>query len=102
LAQVIGQPRSTQRRVLVKPHDEERLTAAIIELATRLRKLWLPPDHSPAQSIRLAGEQEARGAHLAARGAEGAKTTTQEGPVLAQRWLLHPAQAGAAQSRLGL
>jgi hypothetical protein len=33
--QVIGQPRSTQRRVLVKPDDEERLTAAIIELATQ-------------------------------------------------------------------
>ncbi len=32
--QVIGQPRSTQRRVLRKPDDEERLTAAIIELAT--------------------------------------------------------------------
>jgi transposase InsO family protein len=32
--QVIGQPRSSQRRVLRKPDDEERLTAAIIELAT--------------------------------------------------------------------
>jgi putative transposase len=32
--QVIGQPRSTQRRVLRKPDDEERLTAAIIDLAT--------------------------------------------------------------------
>ena len=32
--QVIGQPRSTQRRMLRKPDDEERLTAVIIELAT--------------------------------------------------------------------
>jgi transposase InsO family protein len=32
--QVIGQPRSTQRRVLRVADDEERLTAAIIELAT--------------------------------------------------------------------
>jgi transposase InsO family protein len=32
--QVIGQPRSTQRRVLSVTDDEERLTAAIIELAT--------------------------------------------------------------------
>jgi hypothetical protein len=32
--QVIGQPRSTQRRVLKVADDEERLTAAIIELAT--------------------------------------------------------------------
>jgi hypothetical protein len=33
-AQIIGQPRSTQRRVLRVADDEERLTAAIIELAT--------------------------------------------------------------------
>jgi transposase InsO family protein len=32
--QVIGQPRSTQRRVLRVADDEERLTAAIIELTT--------------------------------------------------------------------
>jgi transposase InsO family protein len=32
--QVIGQPRSTQRRVLKMADDEEQLTAAIIELAT--------------------------------------------------------------------
>jgi transposase InsO family protein len=33
--QVIGQPRSTQRRVLRVADDEERLTAAIVELATQ-------------------------------------------------------------------
>ncbi len=33
--QVIGQPRSTQRRTLRRADDEERLTAAIIELATQ-------------------------------------------------------------------
>jgi putative transposase len=32
--QVIGQPRSTQRRILRVADDEERLTAAITELAT--------------------------------------------------------------------
>ena len=34
MARVIGQPRSSQRRQRVKPDDEERLTAAIIELTT--------------------------------------------------------------------
>ncbi len=32
---VLGQPRSTQRRTLKVADDEERLTAAIIELATQ-------------------------------------------------------------------
>jgi hypothetical protein len=39
ICRVLGQHRSTQRRVPTGPDDEERLTADIVELARRHRRL---------------------------------------------------------------
>jgi hypothetical protein len=41
---VLGQHRSTQRKIFRTPDDEEVLTADIIELV-KTYALWLPPDH---------------------------------------------------------
>ena len=81
---VLGQHRSTQRKIPKMPDDEAALTADIIALATPVWPLWLPAHHSPAAGRRLAGEQEAGRADLAAGGAESATEATEEGPALAQ------------------
>ena len=67
-----------------------------------LRPVRLPPDHGPSEAGGLGREQEAGGAHLAARGAEGAEETAEARPALARRWVVRAAQAGAAQPCLGL
>ena len=100
--QTIGQPRSTQRRVLRGLADEERLTTALIELATQYGRYGCRRITALLRSSRLAREPEAGGAHLAARGAQGATTAAQEGPAVAQRRVLCPAPAGKGQPRLGL
>ena len=72
VCRVLGQHRSTQRRIPTGPDDEERLTADIVELARQYgrygyRKIAeLLRDHSG-----LGGQRQAGRADLAARGAEG-------------------------------
>ena len=64
--------------------------------------LRLPQGHGPAAGCRLAGERQAGGADLAARGAEGAAAAAEARAAVAGRRLLRPAAAGAAEPRLEL
>jgi hypothetical protein len=100
--QVIGQPRSTQRRVLRVADDEERLTAAIIELAT-LTDATATAGSPPL--LRAAGwvVNKKRVERIWRR--EGARMCRRNNPrraAVAQRRLLPPAPAGAGQPCLGL
>ena len=60
-----------------------------------VRSVRLSSDHQPASYRGLAGELQACGADLAAGGAQGAQAAGETGPVVAGRWLVHPAQATA-------
>ena len=68
----------------------------------RVRQVRVSPDHEPAAYRGLGGEPQACGAYLEAGGAESAQTATETGSVVAQRWLVHPAQATAQESRVVL
>ena len=92
---VLGQPRSTQRRVKKVRVDESALRTDVIRLASRVRQVRVSTDHEPATHRGLGGEPQACGADLEAGGAESAQTATETGSVVAQRWLVHPAQATA-------
>ena len=99
---VLGQPRSTQRRVKKLPGDEEALRTGRDTVGEPVRQVRVSPDHEPAAYRGLGGEPQACGAYLEAGGAESAQTATETGSVVAQRWLVHPAQATAQESRVVL
>ena len=73
---VLGQHRSTQRKVARTADDEAALTADVIELGTALRPLRLPPDHGPAARCRLAREPQAGRADWRQEGLKVQATST--------------------------
>jgi len=66
---VLGQHRSTQRKIAKTPDDEAALTADIVELATRNGRYGYR--HGAAAGSRLGRQLQTRRADLAAGGAEG-------------------------------
>src|SRR5947208_3360145 len=62
--------------------------------------VWISTHHHQAAGSGLASRQGPRGADLAPRGAEGAAEAEAAWPIVAQRRLLPPPAARAAQSRL--
>ena len=81
---VLGQHRSTQRKIARTPDDEERLTADIIALARPVRPLRLSPHHGVSTSGGLGRQRQAGRADLAAGGAESSTEATEARPALAQ------------------
>ena len=58
---VLGQPRSTQRRVKKLPGDEEALRTDVIRFGEPVRQVRVSPDHEPAAYRGLGGEPQACG-----------------------------------------
>src|SRR5262249_57783006 len=67
-----------------------------------IRPLWLPQDRRTAAPGGLDNQRQAGRAYLATRGAEGPPSAAQARQALADRRIVHPAAAGAAQSCLVL
>ena len=97
---VLGQHRSTQRRVPHGRADEARLVADMIELARQYGPLRISPDRGPAAGRRLAGERQAGGAPLAARRAQGSPEAAEEAAAVAARRLVRAVAAGPSGPRL--
>jgi putative transposase len=98
----LGQHRSTQRKVPQGRPDEDRLTADIIELATQYGRYGYRPVtallnqagwHVNHKRVERIWQREGLKVPPEAEEAE---------PALAERWLLHPAQTGAAEPCLVL
>jgi putative transposase len=99
---VLGQHRSTQRKIPKLPEDEVALTADIIALATQygrygyrritalLREAGWLVNRKRVERIWPAG------------GAQSATKATEERPALAQGWAVHAAATGVSQPRLEL
>ncbi len=68
---VLGQHRSTQRKVPKTPDDEAALTADIVALAIQYGRYGYRRVTAMLRASRLEGEPEAGGEDLAAGGAEG-------------------------------
>ena len=85
----LGQHRSTQRRMPQGRDDEERLTADIIELARQYGRYGYR-SRSFAASRRLAGQRQAGGADLAARGPEGPQEAAQTRSPVVDGRLVRP------------
>ena len=99
---VLGQHRSTQRRIPRGHDDEDRLVADMIELARRYGRYGY---RRIAALLRDTGWQvnDKRGrTPVAARGAEGARQATEAGSALAQRRILRPAARRAGRPCLVL
>jgi putative transposase len=75
---VLGQHRSTQRKVPCGREDEEALTVDIVALATRYGRR-LAADHHLATVCRLAGERRAGGTDLATGVAESPGAAAEAG-----------------------
>ena len=98
----LGQHRSTQRKMPQGRDDEERLTADIIELARQYGRYGY---RKIAALLRDAGwlVNDKRVERIWRR--EGLKVppeAAQARPAVAGGWLVHPAAAGAPQSRVVL
>ena len=78
---VLGQPRSTQRRVKKVRVDESALRTDVIRVGEPVRQVRVS-DHEPATHRGLGGEPQACGADLEAGGAESAQTATETGSVV--------------------
>ena len=104
VCRVLGQHRSTQRRVPTGPDDEERLTTDIVELASPIWPLRLSEDRGNVANDVQAGSSTTNGSRGIWRreGAESPRQANQTGPALAQRRILHPFARRAAQSCLVL
>ena len=91
---VLGQHRSTQRKIARTPDDEAALSADIIALL----RYGLRPNERGG----LGRQRQARGAYLAAGGAESSTEATEAQKALAQCRVVHPLAGGASQSRVVL
>jgi transposase len=80
---------SKNRERLLAGDVAAKFLCAILDQA-RVRKL-LSREHFSVDGTLV--EPQAGRTYLAARGPEGAAETTQAGPVMAERWLVHPAAA---------
>jgi hypothetical protein len=117
ICRVLGQHRSTQRRLPVGRDDDDELTADIVALVRQYgrygyRKIaellrsqagWVVNDKRPYRQICSANRLSGNGrADLATRRAEGSHQATQEGPPLARRRIVYPPSCGTPQSCLVL
>ena len=93
---VVGQPRATQRRHLKTPDDEAALTAAIVRLATRYRRIR---EMLVADGWRVNVKRVYR---IWRREGLSANQATETGPAVAQRWVVRPSETRAAKPRLVL
>ena len=75
---VLGQHRSTQRKIPTTPDDEAALTADIIALATSTAATAIAGSRRCCERRRLGGERQARRADLAAGGAEGSAEAAED------------------------
>ena len=82
--------------------DEDALTRAIITLASEYGRYGYRRITALLREARLAGGQGSGAAHLAAGGAESAAETAATRAVVAERWFVRAAAAGAGQSRVEL
>ena len=99
---VLGQPRSTQRRVKKLPGDEEALRTDVIRLASRFGRYGY---RQITNLLRIEGwgVNHKRVERIwRQEGLKVPQTATETGSVVAQRWLVHPAQATAQESRVVL
>ena len=65
-----------------------------------VRQVRVSPDHEPAAYRGLGGEPQACGAYLEAGGAESAQTAAEARSAVAQRRIVHPAEAAVSGPRL--
>ena len=89
---MLGQHRSTQRKVPRGADDEQSLTNDMIAGAT-IRALRLSSGDGIAAECRLDGQSQAGRADLASRRAEGAAKAAEARPAMAERRIVHLAVA---------
>ena len=99
---VLDQPRSSQRYESVVADKEESLTEDIISLASEYgrygyRRITALLKRNGWQVNPPQAEED-----LATGRAEGPTKTAQEREAVAQRWVVHKAEADTPQPRLGL
>ena len=70
---VLGQARSTQRRIPKRREDEEALREDVVKVARRFGALRVPDGDRDAEDGGLGREPQAGGADLETGGAQGAK-----------------------------
>jgi putative transposase len=100
--QLVNQPRGTQRYQPTQREDEDRLTQAIVELASQYGRYGY---RRITALLKRAGWQvgKDRVERIWRReGAEGSTEAESAGPLVAQRWIVRAAQAGAAATRVEL
>ena len=66
---VLGQARSTQRRIPKRREDEEALRQDVVKVARTVRTLRVPDGDGDAENAGLGSEPQAGGADLEAGGA---------------------------------
>jgi hypothetical protein len=93
--QLVNQPRGTQRNQPTQREDEDRLTQAVIELASQYGRYGYRRITALVAASGLASWQGSSRANLALRRAEGSTETEAAWTVVAQRWLVRAAAAGA-------
>ena len=98
ISRVLGQPRTTQRRVRKVASDEGALRRGAV--SESIRPLRLPTRHGHAPHRGLGGEPQAGGADLEAGGAEGPAAAAEARSAVAQRRIVHPAEAAVSGPRL--
>ena len=84
------------------PATSRALVRRMVELATRVRPVRLPPGDGAAAGARAGGEPQAGRAALAAGGPESAAAAAEAAAAVAERRLVRAAAAGAPGSRLEL
>jgi hypothetical protein len=90
---VLGQHRSTQRKVPRRADDEDALTDDIVALARQYGRYGYRRITALLRDAGWHGEPQAGRTYLAARGPEGAAEATQAGSPMAERWFVYPAAA---------
>jgi transposase InsO family protein len=93
VCRVLGQHRSTQRKVPCGADDEEALTDDIVALARQYGRYGYRRVTALLHAA-LVGEPQTGGTDLATRGAEGASATAETWSAVVERWLVYSAAAG--------
>ena len=93
--QLVNQPRGTQRYQPTQREDEDQLTQAIISLASQYGRYGYRRITALLKRAGLAGGQGSSGEDLASRRAEGSAQAEGKRTVVAQRWIVRAAAAGA-------
>jgi hypothetical protein len=88
----MGQPRGTQRYRPTQREDEDRLTQAIVQLASQYGRYGYPRITALLQHAGWqVGGQGSSGEDLASRRAESTEKAEAKRTVVAQRWLVRAA-----------